>query len=155
MHWTVVMSLFFSAGSGGHTGADKTILVDMWGAIKTISACEEKKLKRFIMISSRNAGEPKNGPDAIKHYNVCKHIADEYLLKSPLDYTILRPGKLTDNPGNGLLRTTRPSSGEQSVPRADVVTAIQLCLENDDIIGKVIELYQGDKPIAAALSNAD
>lgn len=148
-------ALVFSAGSGGHTGADKTILVDMWGAIKTISACEEKKLQRFIMISSRNAGDPENGPDAIKHYNVCKHIADEYLLKSSLDYTILRPGKLTDSPGNGLVRTSRSRSGEQSVPRADVVTAIKFCLENDDTIGKVIELYQGNKPIAAALSSAD
>jgi len=148
-------ALVFTAGSGGETGADKTILVDLWGAIKTIEACSKRRIKRFIMISSRNAGDPENSKPAILHYNVAKHIADDYLINSMLDYTILRPGRLTDEPGTGRIRTSRPSVEEQSISRDDVAAVAQYCLEHDDTIGKIIELYQGDETIADVLGESD
>ncbi|WP_235045509.1 NAD(P)H-binding protein [Methylophaga lonarensis] len=54
------------------------------------------------MVSAQNAGDPDNGNPAIKHYNVCKHFADEYLQRSGVPFTILRPGRLTDEPATGI-----------------------------------------------------
>lgn len=147
-------ALVFTAGSGGKTGADKTILVDMWGAIKTIRACEESGIRRYIMVSSRDAGDPDHGSMAIRHYNVAKHIADETLLRSSLDYTILRPGQLTDVAGTGHVQTTRPEQTMQTISRDDVAEAIMICLDEKDMIGKVVELYQGDTPVKDALLSA-
>lgn len=144
-------ALIFTAGSGGKTGADKTILVDMWGAIKTISACENAGLKRYIMVSSRDAGDPDQGSRAIRHYNVAKHIADDYLIRSSLDYTILRPGQLTNLEGTGLIQTERPRQEMQTITRDDVAEAIMVCLDEKDTIGRIVELYQGETPIKEAL----
>ncbi|HSR62348.1 MAG TPA: SDR family oxidoreductase [Gammaproteobacteria bacterium] len=144
-------AVVFTAGSGPSTGADKTILIDMWGAMKTMYACTDKGLKRYIMVSSRNAGDPDNGPAKIRHYNVAKHIADEYLKGSKLEYTILRPGKLTDDEGTGHITTTRPDSDQQSITRDDVASCIVYCLDNPGTIGKIVELYQGDTLISEAL----
>ena len=144
-------AVVFTAGSGAATGADKTILVDMWGAMKSIDACAAAGVRRYVMVSSRNAGDPDNGPDRIRHYNVAKHIADKYLQNSDLDFTILRPGKLTTGEGTGRITTERPGPDQQSISRDDVAACIVFCLDNPGTIGKTVELYQGDKNIAEAL----
>ena len=144
-------ALVFTAGSGSKTGADKTILIDMWGAIKTIKACEEAGVKRYIMVSSRDAGDPDHGSPAIRHYNVAKHIADDYLVHSTLDYTILRPGQLTDLAGTGLVQTVRPAQEMQTITRDDIAEAIMICLDEKSTIGKIVELYQGNTPVKDAL----
>lgn len=144
-------AMVFTAGSGGHTGPDKTFLVDLWGAIKTIRACERLGIRRYIMISARNAGDPDSGPDSRKPYLIAKHIADEALMRSSLDYTILRPGKLTDDPGTGSVRTSRPDVEKQFISRDDVAEAVVFCLQNDATIGKTIQLYQGDTLVEKAL----
>lgn len=144
-------AVVFTAGSGAATGADKTILVDMWGAMESVDACAATGVRRYIMVSSRNAGDPDNGPDRIRHYNVAKHVADKYLQNSDLDYTILRPGKLTNGEGTGRITTERPGPDQQSITRDDVAACIVFCLDNPDTIGRTVELYQGDKNISDAL----
>jgi len=144
-------AVVFSAGSGAATGPDKTFTVDLWGAIKAIRACELRGIPRFIMISARNAGDPDSGPASRKPYLIAKHIADDYLQRSALQYTILRPGKLTDNPGTGRIRTTRPESADQYISRDDVADAVVFCLQNPATAGKTFLLFQGDVPLAEAL----
>jgi uncharacterized protein YbjT (DUF2867 family) len=143
----------FTAGSGGHTGPDKTFTVDLWGALKTIRACEEKHIPRYIMVSARNAGDPDSGPAARRPYLIAKHLADEALQRSDLQYTILRPGKLTEDPGTGRVRTTRPEPDDQYISRDDVAEAIVFCLQNDATVGKIVLLFHGDTPIADALGS--
>jgi len=145
-------AVVFSAGSGGATGPDKTFTVDLWGAIKAIRACEARQIPRFIMISARNAGDPDSGPASRKPYLIAKHIADDYLQHSTLQYTILRPGKLTDDPGTGRIRTTRPEPAEQYISRDDVADAVVFCLQNPATVGKTVLLFHGDTPIAEALA---
>lgn len=146
-------AVVFSAGSGAATGPDKTFTVDLWGAIKTLRACESRGIPRFIMISARNAGDPDSGPAARRPYLIAKHIADEYLQRSALQYTILRPGKLTDEPGTGRIRTTRPAPEEQHISRDDVADAVVFCLQNPATAGRTFLLFQGDTPIAEALTD--
>lgn len=142
----------FTAGSGGKTGADKTILVDLWGACKVVEMAKKHAVKQLVMISAQHAGDPDNGNPAIKHYNVCKHFADQYLLGSGVPFTILRPGRLTDTAATGKLSTQRPEDTNQRViSRADVAAAIAQCLAQDSTHNRIFELYQGDLPIDKAL----
>lgn len=143
----------FTAGSGGHTGPDKTILIDLWGACKVIDLAVRHKVKQFVMVSSRDAGDPDRGGDAIKPYNVCKHFADRALIDSGVPYTILRPGRLTDEAGTRRVTTTRPQDRDaQAIPREDVAACILHCLTHDDTLNRIYELYEGVEPVAQALA---
>lgn len=142
----------FTAGSGAKTGPDKTILVDMWGAIKAVEYAKKHGVQQFVMVSSRGAEDPEAGPSKIKHYTVCKKIADDYLLASGVPYTILRPGRLTDDPPSGRVINHWPEKAEdQWISRTDVALAIEHCLGSPGTIGKIYPLFHGDQPISACL----
>lgn len=142
----------FTAGSGPKTGSDKTILVDLWGACKAIDMAKKHAVKQFIMISSRDAGSPDSGTPKIKHYNVCKHFADEYLLQSGVPFTILRPGLLTNDEAAGTINTLRPEhKDDQFITRSDVAACIAHCLKTPSTINQIRELYQGTTTIEQAL----
>ncbi len=146
-------AVVFTAGAGGSTGWDKTILVDLWGAERAVHACEEKEIDRFVMISSRGAGDPESRQGPIKPYIVAKHVADRTLQRSSLDETILRPTRLTDVEGTGRVAAyvdTDPDAGDP-IPRADVAQAVVQCLADDNTVGHAITLYRGDTPIGEAL----
>ena len=146
-------AVVFTAGAGGSTGWDKTILVDLWGAERAVHACEEKEIDRFVMISSRGAGDPESRQGPIKPYIVAKHVADRTLQQSSLDETILRPTRLTDEEGTGCVAAyfgTDPETGDP-IPRADVAQAVVECLNESDTIGHAITLYGGDAPIEDAI----
>lgn len=145
----------FTAGSGGKTGADKTILIDLWGAVKAIDMAKKHKIKQFVMVSSRDAGDPEHGTAAIKHYNICKHFADKHLLESGVPYTILRPGRLTDESATGLITTQRPENNDQQIiTRTDVAACVVQCLDHSEAVNQIDEIYNGSMPIAEAFIKA-
>ena len=146
-------AVVFTAGAGGSTGWDKTILVDLWGAERAIRACEAQGIDRFVMISSRGADDPERRQGPIKPYIVAKHVADRTLQQSSLDETILRPTRLTDEEGTGRVAAyfeEDPETGNP-IPRADVAQAVVECLDHGAIIGHAITLYGGEMPIGGAL----
>ncbi|MCH6256622.1 SDR family oxidoreductase [Puniceicoccaceae bacterium K14] len=141
-------TVIFTAGSGAKTGFDKTLLVDLWGARQAIEAAKISRIQHFIMISSRGAGDPDPGPERIKPYLVAKHFADKYLAESGLNYTILRPGRLTDDIGNKRIRTDRPEDpNKQFISREDTAHTILHCLKNNTVVGKTYELFEGSDSI--------
>ncbi|CAA6689623.1 Unannotated [Lentimonas sp. CC19] len=120
--------VIFTAGSGGSTGKDKTLTVDLWGAIQCIQASEAAGVKRFVMISALKASEPNRGSDALKPYLVAKHAADEILKHSTLNYSILRPGRLTDSTDSRPVRVFHESETADyagSISRANVAEFIR------------------------------
>ncbi|WP_042460651.1 SDR family oxidoreductase [Neobacillus dielmonensis] len=143
-------AIVFTAGSGGHTGADKTLLVDLDGAVKTIEAAEKSGIKRFIMISALQAHRRENWNEAIKPYYVAKHYADKMLEQSSLTYTIIRPGGLVDKTGTGKI-TIAEDIIEGAVPREDVAKTIIACLTEGNTYYRAFDLVSGDIPIAEAL----
>jgi nucleoside-diphosphate-sugar epimerase len=146
-------AVVFTAGAGGSTGWDKTILVDLWGAERAIRACEARGIDRFVMISSRGADDPERRQGPIKPYIVAKHVADRTLQQSSLGETILRPTRLTDETGTGRVAAyfeEDPESGDP-IPRADVAQAVVECLNEGGTIGHAITLYGGETPIREAL----
>ncbi len=143
----------FTAGSGASTGPDKTLLIDLWGAIKSIDLAKAHGIDHFVMISSSNSHNPDTGPVAIKPYLVAKFAADEYLKNSGQPYTILGPARLTNEPPTGKIRTDRPENpAERIVSRGDVATATLYCLANDHTKGQIIDLYQGDQSMLEELA---
>lgn len=149
--------VYFCAGSGPQTGADKTVEVDQKGAIKLIDSAYHHKVYRFIMISSVGADDPKHGPEALKTYLKAKHEADKELKYSGLLYTIIRPGHLTDEPGTGKVTAKEKLEEREKengkISREDVARTLAACLEHSQTETKVFELIQGDTLIDEALVN--
>lgn len=144
-------AVVFTAGAGGSTGWDKTLMVDLWGARRTVDVCEDKGIDRYVMISATGAADPDTGWEPLRPYLVAKRCADDYLQDSLLDETVLRPTTLTDAPGTGTVRSAFEPSDGPDISRADVAAAVVACLEDDDTIGHTIELYDGDTPVAEAV----
>ena len=93
-------AVVFTAGSGSRTGPEKTIDVDQNAAIRLIADCQKAGVRRFLMISAIGS-DPHSESDRIQYYYRAKGVADENLRASSLDYVILAPGHLTDDPGTG------------------------------------------------------
>ncbi|SDC02006.1 NAD(P)H-binding [Melghirimyces thermohalophilus] len=146
-------AIVFTAGSGGHTGADKTLLIDLDGAFKTIDAGVAQGVNRFIMVSSMMADRPEQGPDKIRHYLVAKGRADERLRNSGLNYTIIRPGRLTDEAGKGTVLISSNQDTFGDIPRADVAATIVASLEAAQSFRRSFDLLTGTTPITEALKS--
>lgn len=148
-------AVIFAAGSGGSTGADKTLLVDLDGAAKSVEAAEKAGADRFVMVSAFQADNRESWADSpIKPYMVAKHYADKALLASSLNYTIVRPGGLLNDPGTG-----KVSAGEKleagSIPREDVAKTIVATLTEESTYKKSFDLISGEKSISDALKSLD
>ncbi|MFT6897099.1 MAG: hypothetical protein ACJA13_001505 [Paraglaciecola sp.] len=144
--------VIFSAGSGGNTGADKTMLIDLWAACKAVDYAKAANVSHFVMVSSVGADDPCQASEKMKPYMVAKHMADEHLIRSGLNYTIFRPGLLTDNNATGKVQTQRPSNQvEMSISREDVASALTYAIGKSELGGKVFELFNGDKTLAEVI----
>ncbi|TQR99608.1 SDR family oxidoreductase [Paenibacillus ottowii] len=143
-------AVVFTAGSGGNTGADKTLLIDLDGAVKAMEAAEQAGIRRFIMVSALHAENREQWPESIKPYYVAKHYADRLLEASNLDYTILRPGGLTDDAGTGKVDTIGDLTSH-TIPREDVAATVVAVLEEKQTYRRAIDLVSGSTPIAEAI----
>jgi uncharacterized protein YbjT (DUF2867 family) len=144
-------AVIFSAGGGPGSGAEKKETIDRGGAVKLIEAAQEHRARRYIMVSAMGAADPESGSEAMQPYLHAKAQADQTLQESELDYTIVRPGSLTDDPGTGTveLAASRGSRGE--IPREDTAHVIVATLERENTFGKTFEVISGDTPIEEAL----
>jgi len=149
-----VNGVVFTAGSGAHTGKDKTELVDHQGAIKAIDEAVKNDVKRFIMVSAFGADLDRDTwKESMAHYYRAKSAADRYLMQSGLDFTILKPGRLTNENGTGNIEiAARTEQRGGSITRTDVATTIVKIMGVRQSIGKSYELLQGDTPIDRALN---
>src|SRR5918996_3395678 len=96
-------AVVFAAGAGPGSGPERKQTVDLGGAVKLIEAAMANDIGRYVIVSSMGAGDPPPGDETFAVYLRAKHDADEALAASGLDYTIVRPGGLTDDPGTGLI----------------------------------------------------
>jgi uncharacterized protein YbjT (DUF2867 family) len=149
-----VDAIVFTAGSGPHTGKDKTILVDLDGAVKTIEAAKVAGVKRFIMVSSFDTRREaiQAAPSSFAPYVAAKHYADEWLKRADLDYTIIHPGALTNDKGTGQVKAAYEVDRAE-IPREDVASVIVASLENETTIGKEFQIVTGTKPIKEAINS--
>ncbi|MEA2428464.1 MAG: hypothetical protein QOF37_2092 [Thermoleophilaceae bacterium] len=144
-------AVVFAAGAGPGSGPERKRTVDYGGAVKLIEAAQKRGISRYVMISSIGANDPSSGPEQMRPYLEAKHDADEALIASGLDYTIVRPGSLTDDPGSGRITVSTDWSVSGKIPRDDVAATLAEVLHEDGTIGRVFLVVSGETPVAEAL----
>lgn len=144
-------AVVFTAGSGGHTPPEKTDDIDRNGAISIIDQAARAGVQRFVMVSAMNADTPEKGPEKMRHYFEAKKAADDHLRASDLDYTIVRPGQLTEDEGTGLVDIAKNLGRVGEVPRDDVALTLVLTLDSPNTARQHFELLAGDTPVEKAL----
>ncbi|RNF41291.1 SDR family oxidoreductase [Planococcus salinus] len=149
-----VDAIVFTAGSGGHTGADKTILIDLDGAVKTMEAAKQAGVKRFVLISSFDTRREKWIGGSFKPYVAAKYYADMWLKSTDLEYTLIHPGILTDEPGTGNVHAAAETERAE-IPREDVARVILAVLEDDATIHKEFQVISGDTAVSEAVASIE
>lgn len=145
-----VDAVVFAAGAGPGSGPARKETMDYGGAVKLIEAARTKGIMRYVMISSQGANASAAGNDTFSVYLRAKGCADDELVASGLDYTIVRPTGLTDDPGDGRVRIAkRVDRGH--VPRDDVAAVLAATLRETATVNKTFEVTDGDQPIDEAL----
>ncbi|MER0480728.1 NAD(P)H-binding protein [Streptomyces sp. Edi2] len=143
----------FAAGAGPGSGSERKESVDRGAARLFADAAEAAGVRRFLVISSMGADrEPPEGTDPVfAAYLRAKAAADaDIRSRAGLDWTILRPGMLTNDPGPGLV-TLADATGRGPVPRDDVAATLMALLDEPGTIGKTLELIAGDVPVVDAV----
>jgi uncharacterized protein YbjT (DUF2867 family) len=141
-------AVVFAAGAGPGSGAQRKGTMDLGGAVKLIEAAKANDIRRYVMVSSVNADPNAPGDDVFSVYLRAKGEADAELEASGLDYTIVRPGRLTDDPGTGRVQL---DAGRGDVTRDDVAAVLAAVIHEPGTVGRTFELIGGDTPIDEAL----
>jgi uncharacterized protein YbjT (DUF2867 family) len=146
-------AVVFSAGGGPDGNIERKRTVDLEGSLKSIAGAGTAGIRRFVQVSAIQVDLPvaDDASPVWKAYVDAKRTADEALRASDLDWTILRPGSLTDEPGTGRVTLGREVE-RRSVPRADVAAVIVAVLDNDATVRGQWELVSGDQLIAEAIA---
>lgn len=148
-------AVVFAAGAGPGSGSERKRTMDLGGAVKLIDAAKSEGIRRYLMVSSRGAGNPPpplGEDDVFGEYLRAKAAADGALEASGLEYTIVRPGGLTDDPPTGRVELgTGFDRGE--IPRADVAAVLHACLFLPHTIDWTFDVIGGETPIEAALAS--
>ncbi|MEU5209747.1 NAD(P)H-binding protein [Streptomyces sp. NPDC020742] len=143
----------FAAGAGPGSGIERKDTVDRGAAALFADAAEAAGVRRFLVVSSMGADrEPPEGTDPVfAAYLRAKGAADaDVRARAGLDWTILRPGRLTDDPGTGLVHLA-DATGRSAVPRDDVAATLLALLDEPGSIGRSLELISGGVPVTDAV----
>ena len=146
-------AVVFAAGAGPGSGAARKDSVDRAASVLMADAAGQAGVGRFVQISSMGAGQPPQpGSDEVwAAYITAKTAAEDDLRSRALDWTILRPGGLTDAPATGRVRLAPPPVPRGTVPRADVAAVIAALLDEPGTRHQTLELVSGDTPVAVAV----
>jgi nucleoside-diphosphate-sugar epimerase len=143
-------AVVFAAGAGPGSGPERKWSMDHGGAVKLMDACAQVGIDRYVIVSSIGAENPPDDTDTFSVYLQAKAAADRDLERSDLRWTIVRPGSLTDDPGNGHVRIdVEPHRAE--VPRDDVAAVLDAVLHEPRTHHRIFYVNAGDEPLADAL----
>jgi len=144
-------AVVFAAGAGPGSGPERKRTVDLGGALKLIDACRSTGVRRYVMVSSVGAHAPEEAPEPMRPYQRAKAEADAALVASGLDWTIVRPGQLTDDPGIGRVDLSTALGRREPIARDDVAAVLAACLAVPEAVGLTFEAFGGDVPVEEAV----
>jgi len=150
-HLGTADAIVFAAGAGPGSGAERKRTVDYGGAVKLIEAAEALGVRRYLMVSSMGADDPASASEEMRPYQQAKHDADEALAGSGLDWTIVRPGRLTNEPGTGFVEAAAQLGRRGEVPRDDVALVLLEALDAPNTVRVTFELLAGETPAREAV----
>ncbi|PKG52891.1 SDR family oxidoreductase [Olleya sp. 1-3] len=137
----------FAAGSGGK----KVVEVDQEGAKRLIDASNKNNVKKFVMLSSMGADHPEQA-EQLQAYLKAKHNADEYLKSSGLNYSIVRPGSLTNGELTNKIQLDTKLNRSGDISRNDVAQTLVRSLNDDVANNATFEILKGETLIGDALN---
>ena len=143
-------AVVFAAGAGPGSGPERKLTVDRDGAIKLLGGARAADVPRYVMISSVGAESPPDDDDVFSVYLRAKAEADRALTASDRDWTVVRPGSLSDDRGTGRVRIQTDSIRDQ-VPRDDVAAVLAAVLAEPRSARLTIYVVGGEEPIEHAL----
>ena len=145
-------AVLFTAGGGPDGNVERKRTVDLEGSLKSIEGAEAAGIRRFVQVSAINVDDPlpDDTGEVWRAYVEAKRDADAALRASGLDWTIIRPGRLTDDPATG--RVALGSDVRRGdIPRADVAAVLAAVLDNPLTVGKQWNVVSGDTPVPDAV----
>ena len=144
-------AIVFAAGAGPGSGVERKWTVDYGAAAKLVDAAKREGIDRYVIVSSIGADDPPaEGGEVFGEYLRAKAKADRELAASGLDFTIVRPGMLTDAQPTGQVAAAEKLERAE-IPRADVAAVVAACLHEPATIGKAFTLVSGETPVGEAL----
>jgi uncharacterized protein YbjT (DUF2867 family) len=145
-------AVVFAAGAGPGSTAERKLTVDRDGAILLADAAAAAGVQRYVLISAMSADDfDAASDDVFQVYLRAKSEADAAIRASSLDWTIVRPGGLTDDEPTGSV-TVGETVERGSIPRADVAALVAEVLVSGSAIGRQFEVVSGGTPIPDALA---
>ncbi|MBT9386421.1 SDR family oxidoreductase [Pseudooceanicola sp. CBS1P-1] len=143
--------IIFSAGAAG-SGTERTSEIDGQGPVKALAAAEANGIRRFYLVSAfPEAGRDRDLGPGFEHYMAVKKHADAAVAASGLDWVILRPGTLLHEEADGQV-SLGWALGYGSVKRGNVATVLAALVDHPEIRREILELTDGDLPVAEALA---
>lgn len=160
-HLTGADAVVFAAGAGPGSTAERKETVDRDAALLLADAAAAAGVRRYLLVSAMGLDTvpTEDEDDSIWGYYLrAKKAAEDALrARDDLDLTILRPGRLTDDPGTGLVRLgpagSQPPVGYGEVTRDDVAATLLAVLDHPQTIGLTFDLLNGRDPIAEAVTS--
>jgi uncharacterized protein YbjT (DUF2867 family) len=143
-------AVVFAAGAGPGSGPERKDTMDYGGAVKLIDAAKQAGIRRYVIVSSMGADADAAGDDTFAVYLRAKGRADDAVRASGLDWTVIRPGGLTNDPGTGRVNLAEGAPRGQ-VSRDDVAAVLAATLTAENTIGTTADLIGGDAPVAEAV----
>ncbi|MDQ1630335.1 MAG: hypothetical protein QOC80_307 [Frankiaceae bacterium] len=152
-------AVIFAAGAGPNSGIPRKDAVDRGGAVLLADAASQAGIRRYLLVSSmgvesvRGGATPEGVGEVFVAYLRAKLAAEDDLRARDLDWTVLRPGSLTDDPAAGTVQLS-PDAPRGAVPRADVAAVLVALLDEPRSAGTVLQLIGGPTPVAEAVQAA-
>ena len=145
-------AVVFAAGGGPDGSIERKRTVDLEGSLKSVEGARGANIRRFVQVSAIGVDEdlPEDTDDVWRAYVEAKRDADTHLRDSDLDWTIIRPGRLTDDAPKGTV-TLQENADKGDIPRADVAAVIAAVIDEPSTYGAQWDLVEGDTLIAEAV----
>ncbi|MGW1726983.1 SDR family oxidoreductase [Streptomyces sp. NPDC002306] len=143
----------FAAGAGPGSGVARKDTVDKGAAVLFADAAVQAGVRRFVVVSAMRANPAHQGDEVFDVYLRAKGEADAYVQSlDALDWTVLRPGALTDDAGTGQVRL-EAHTGRGPVTRDDVAAVLAELVDTPATTGLVLELVGGSTPVTVAVKS--
>lgn len=147
-------AVVFAAGAGPGSGSDRKDTVDRAAAVLLAEAAALAGIRRYLLVSSMGVGRPlaAGSDDSWAAYMAAKTAAEEAVREyDNLDWTVLRPGGLTNGAPTGRVRLEAPSTMRGTITRSDVAAVLVALLDAPATAGLTLELIAGDDAITNAV----
>jgi uncharacterized protein YbjT (DUF2867 family) len=151
-HMGAAEAIVFAAGAGPGSGPERKRTVDLGGAVKLIEAASELGVARYVIVSSMGTDDVEHASEAMRPYLEAKREADDALRESGLDWTIVRPGRLTDAPGTGRVDAARALGRRGEITREDTALTLLGALLEPRTIRVAFDVLEGPTPVREALA---